>query len=109
MEHGHDGAGECARIIYAKFGVKRTPEAVRRHAYRIGAPIIAFRICTECGGKTRKPDEDGRCPTCHQKALAERYRLRNTAIVMEIRELESGRCFADARRDYDRARQEAVI
>lgn len=105
-EFGSYGAAECARIIDRRFKVRRSTEAVRRHAYRIGASIIQFRICSGCGNKARKFYKDGLCPTCHQKELAERQKRENTVLIKEIKLSESGEEFNRAKREYDKARQQ---
>ncbi|MBQ9041473.1 MAG: hypothetical protein IJ111_01495 [Eggerthellaceae bacterium] len=105
-EFGNHGAVECSRIISRRFHVERSPEAVRRHAYRIGASIIEYRICPGCGCKARKFYNDGFCPTCHQNALAEKNKLANTVALKEIAQTESGEEFENARRRYAKARQQ---
>lgn len=104
-EHGNEGPARCADIIRRRFGVARTPEAVRRHAYRIGAPIIEYDICVGCGGKTRSADEEGLCRACHQRKLADEYKRANGAVLREIE--EERREAERARREYDRERQRA--
>ena len=104
-EHGNEGPRSCADIIRRRYGVARTPEAVRRHAYRIGAPIVEYEICVGCGGKTRSADDEGLCRACHQRRVADEYKARSSAIRRELEEeaVEAER----ARREYDRERKRA--
>ena len=101
-EHGNEGAERCAAIIGNRYGVARTPEAVRRHAYRIGAPIVRFEICVGCGGKASRVDDEGLCRTCHQKRVTELYRQRAERARAGI---DSDDGLAAARREYDALRQ----
>ena len=102
-EHGNEGAERCADIIRRRYGVARTPEAVRRHAYRIGAPIIEYHVCVGCGAMARSVDEEGLCAACHQRRLTEEYRMRSARIKRDFEEVDRG--FDAARREYDRERQ----
>ena len=102
-EHGNEGARRCADIIRHRYGVARTPEAVRRHAYRIGAPIIEYAICSGCGSKARKLDDENLCPVCHQRKLADECKERNRAVINEIN--MQLKALDTARREYDRERQ----
>ena len=104
MEHGHEGAERCAAAMRHRFGVARTPEAVRRHAYRIGAPIFEFEICPSCGGKFDHLGRDGTCYQCHQKALAEQERRKGDEIRAEIRRNNSDAERRKAEREYERER-----
>lgn len=107
MLHGHEGAERCAAIMRHRFGVRRTPDAVKRHAYRIGAPMVRYEICVTCGGKTDSADADGNCPICHVKALTERRRAETERIRDEIRRSgKSSEGYEAANREYARARQE---
>ena len=107
-EHGHEGAEACAAIIESRFGVARTVEAVRRHAYRIGAPIFAYEVCPECGGKVDHLGRDGTCYRCSMRKLAEAQRRRNDAIRREIMANSSREGRRKAEREYDAARAEAT-
>lgn len=104
-EHGHEGAEECADIIRRRFGVARTPEAVRRHAYRIGAPMRRYEICPECGRKTDELCRDGLCPVCHEYAGAEgqrRFRQEVVEAEIAVRRTEE---YRTARREHAKERK----
>ena len=104
-EHGHEGAERCADIIRFRFGVSRTPDAVRRHAYRIGAPIFKYEVCPECGGKYQALEKSGVCYKCWKHELAERQRRNRDAILDEIRANQSAEERRKAEREYDRERK----
>ena len=104
-EHGHEGAERCADIIRHRYGVARTPEAVRRHAYRIGAPMYRYEVCPECGGKFDHLGPDGICHQCRQHELAEGQRRKRDAILAEIRANQSAEERRKAEREYEKERQ----
>lgn len=107
-EHGHEGAERCADIIRHRYGVARTPEAVKRHAYRIGAPMVRYEICPACGGKHPYLGRDGLCHACHNELKAEEQRRRNDELRAELRRAESAEERRRAERGYDAARAEAT-
>lgn len=104
-EHGNEGAERCAEIIERRFGVRRTPDAVKRHAYRIGAPIYRFEICPSCGGKFDHLGPDGICAPCHKRSKAEDERRKRDAILAEIRANQSPGALGKAEREYAKERQ----
>lgn len=104
-EHGHEGAERCAAIIWHRYGVARTPEAVKRHAYRIGAPMWRYEICPECGGKVDHLGPDGLCAVCRKRSLAERKRRERDALLAEIRANQSPGALGKAEREYAKERQ----
>ena len=105
-EHGHEGPERCADIIRHRYGVARTPEAVRRHAYRIGAPIICYEICPSCGGKFDHLGREGICYGCRQRELAKAARRENDLIRAEIRANQSAIERRKAEREFEAARAE---
>lgn len=108
MEHCHEGAERVADAMRHRFGVSRTPEAVRRHAYRIGAEIIAYEICPQCGGKYEHLLRTGVCYQCNQRNRAEEQRRRNRSLRDELRANDSERERRKAEREYEAARAEAA-
>lgn len=107
-EHGHEGAERCAAIIGHRFGVARTPEAVRRHAYRIGAPIIAYEVCPRCGARVDHLSPHGTCYACSRRELAEAQRCRNDALRAELRaNAPDGAAGRKADREYAAERAKA--
>ena len=104
-EHGHEGAERCADIIGHRFGIARTAEAVRRHAYRIGAPMFRYEICPQCGGKFQYLGKSGVCNACRKRELAEVQRRRKYAIQAEMRVNHSSEYSRDAEREYMRERK----
>lgn len=104
-EHGNEGADRCAAIIRNLYGVSREPEAVRRHAYRIGAPMLRYEICPDCGRKVKSLTREGVCRVCHQRQLADRQRERNARLMREIARSDEAE-YEAARREYDRLRQQ---
>ena len=93
-----------AEIIRRRFGVDRTPEAVRRHAYRIGAPIFQYEVCPECGRKVDHLSRSGVCYQCGQRALAEGQRRERERIKAEVRRNGSKAERRKAEREYERER-----
>lgn len=106
-EHCNEGPEKVAAAMRRRFGVARSPEAVRRHAYRIGAPLVEYEICPHCGGKYDHLGRDGVCYGCRQRELAEEQRRRNKALRDEIRANQSPQERRKAEREYDAARAEA--
>ena len=104
-EHGHEGAERCAEIIKGRYGISRTPSAVKRHAYRIGAPIFRYEICPGCGRKVDHLGKQGVCYACRQGELADEARRRNDEIRAEIRANQSRAERRKAERGYNRERQ----
>lgn len=100
-EHMHLGAEVCAAAIREQTGARHTPEAVKRHANRIGVTRIAYKVCPGCGAKTaRLGRESGLCATCNTAWLAEVQRKARDSIERELEESE--RAGLNARRAYER-------
>lgn len=107
-EHGNEGAARCAAIMRHRFGVSRSAEAVRRHAYRIGAPIIAFEVCPRCGARCDHLSPSGMCFACTRRELAEAQRMRNDALRAELRaNAPDGEAGRKADREYAAERAKA--
>lgn len=104
-EHCNEGAEAIAAAMRHRFGVSRSPEAVRRHAYRIGVPMVRYEVCVGCGGKARYLDAEGMCRACHQRRVTDAYRMRKRRLQEEFD--MARRDFEDARRESDRLRQQA--
>lgn len=107
MEHCNEGVERIADAMRRRFGVARTPEAVRRHAYRIGAPLVEYEVCGGCGRKVLKLTPEGVCYQCNQHALAEGHRRRCDELRDEIRRNESREERRRAERECDRERARA--
>ena len=107
MEHCNEGVERVADAMRHRFGVSRTPEAVRRHAYRIGAPVVEYEICPRCGGKHDHLGREGICYQCRQRELAEAQRNRNEELRREINDNNSKKSRRRAEREYEAARAEA--
>lgn len=107
MECGNHGPDECAEIIYARTGRRHTVEAVRRHAYRIGASLVVYSICPGCGKKAAKVNKhDGLCRTCHERELAQEQRRINSKLRAEIAALDSEDEYRRAVSEHAKVRQE---
>ena len=90
-ECSHLGFEACRDLIYQRFGVMRSVEAVKRQAYRIGASTVRYEVCPECGRKVgRLNTETGLCKACNERYRAEEQRLLNVQIIKEIRSIENG-------------------
>lgn len=108
MEHCNEGPERIAAAMRHRFGVARTPEAVRRHAYRIGAPLVVYEICPECGGRYDHLGPEGVCYGCRQRELAFDQRRRNDEMRAQIEANQSPEARRRAEREYDAARAEAA-
>lgn len=107
LEHCNEGPERIADAMRRRFGVSRSPEAVRRHAYRIGAPLVVYEVCPQCGGRRERLLRTGVCYQCNQHNRAEEQRRRNDQLRREIRESASPEAKRKADREYDAARAEA--
>lgn len=75
MENSHKGSEWCAKEISRQFGVKRTPEATKRHGTRIGCSWVRYEICPECGKPiVRMPQRMKMCRECNIKRLRDKAR-----------------------------------
>lgn len=108
QEHCNDGPERIAADMRRRFGVARTPEAVRRHAYRIGVPVVQYEICPQCGGKHDHLMYSGVCYLCNQRNLAAGSRDENARLRAEIRRNGSRPERRKAEREYEAARQETA-
>lgn len=108
LEHCNEGPERIAAAMRNRFGISRTPEAVRRHAYRIGVPIVEYEICPECGRKVDHIGHHGMCYACSREKLAAEQRARNDALRAEIKRNNSAEERRKAERAYDAARAEAT-
>lgn len=99
------GAKKCQELIRKQFGVSRNVEAVRRHAFRIGASISReSRRCPMCGSML-DIQSDGFCRTCHYGFLeAKKYTYKQDPpqIMKEAKQEQN-----TAKRSYNRVRKEA--
>lgn len=105
-EFGNHGAEYCARLIRERFGIERTAQAVSRHAYRIHVSIVRYETCPQCGRRVARLAVSGVCPICHQRELAADQRRFNERLLAEINGSEYTEEFAEARKDYQAARQQ---
>jgi len=108
-ECSHLGFEACRDLIYQRYGVKRSIEATKRQAYRIGASTVRYEVCPECGRKVvRLNSETGLCKACNERFRAEEQRLLNVQIIKEIRSIENGSDYEYIvnKRRHDSIRQE---
>lgn len=97
-DNGYLGAEACARLLYQKTGVLRKTSAVERHAYRIGASLIPYKVCPSCGSRVSKLNYTGVCSACHTKHLLAEQKEFNQELLREIRTKDAEA--EDARKDY---------
>lgn len=104
-EYGTQGAKKCADVIAARFGVRRSEEATARRMSRIGVSRRSYATCPVCGGLYDRLMPSGMCAVCNMR------RLKEEADAFEAKYRRGdGRAsaeFAQAKRDYDTARQRA--
>lgn len=104
FEQGHRGARKCAEIIRAECGTRRSPQAVQRHASRIGASMERYDVCPVCGAKVRRlVPRSGLCARCNYRHLAEA----NRQARMRLEDARPG-FEADARRKYQAERNRRI-
>lgn len=108
VENAQKGAKFCRDEIAREFGVKRSVEATRRHANRLGVVTMVITICPHCGRPARKLNRrSGLCKTCNIKELAQKQREKNSVLLMQAKEIDEGREseYVEAKREYDKERQ----
>lgn len=86
--YGNLGVEELRRLLHSRCGVIRSEDAIKRHAYRIGASLIRYEVCVNCGRRVQKLKPDNLCTTCHTRRLTERQHQRNAKLMQELRERE---------------------
>ncbi len=103
-DFGSRGAARCARIIYERTGVRRTPQAVKRRGYRIGACMVRHETCPRCGSIVPSlVRTSGLCRKCNYRLLAEEQREESRRIKDELRR-DAGH--EQEKREYDAARRD---
>lgn len=107
FEHGNRGAKYCAELIARRYHVRRTPEATRRHAYRIGIPMAIYETCHECGRAVKKLNRrSGLCPPCHAHKLWLAAVEEEQEIITNLRKGgEDDAAYKREKRRYDAQRQ----
>ena len=97
------GPEKCAEVIRERFGVKHSPEAVRKHANRIGIPMVRYEPCPRCGRAVKHLTEYGICLACHQRELANGQKEYRRILLREI----EGECddIKEAKRSHARIRK----
>ncbi len=106
-EYGNLGAEECRKMIFRRTGVLRSVESTKRHAYRIGAPLIKYEICPSCGRKVRKLKPSGLCTVCNERYLAQKQRELVSKLEQQLKEDTSSHEYVNAKHEYDQARKAA--
>lgn len=95
-EFGYLGVERVRGILLRRFGVNRTPAAIRKEASRLGVSLYAFAVCPKCGSPVKRLDtRTGVCRTCQLKNVrsdnAKRYaRVRKQIAEKEEREAKDG-------------------
>lgn len=99
-ECASQGADECRRELWRRFGVRRTRDAVKARASRLGVSLERFEACGECGRLVRRLKYSGLCELCHERSFvsagARRARL--------LKEMEDADGYDEAVRAAKRAR-----
>lgn len=107
--YGSLGVAECRRILADEFGIDRSEEAIRRHAYRIGASVIEYETCIGCGLRVRSVNREGLCRACNLRRLVDTNREYNERLKRELREnekQEESDEYRHAKRDYNAVKQQ---
>lgn len=94
------GADECRRELWRRFGVRRTRDAVKARASRLGVSLERYEACAECGRPVRRLKYSGLCELCHERSFVSASARR--ARIMK--EMEDDEGYRSAVRDAKRAR-----
>lgn len=82
---GSLGAEGVRDAIEAETGVCRTVAAVQRRASRIGATLVMYKTCPNCGKIAASlSSRTGLCGSCNQQFLANLNRERSAAIRCDV-------------------------
>ena len=96
--YGSQGVDKCVRMIYGRYGVRRTRECVQKKASRLGISLCERATCPVCGRTVRRLREtSGLCDVCHERAF--------TGPREEMARVKDA--IDDARRERNRNRQRA--
>lgn len=107
--HAHKGAEWCAREMAREFGVRRSAESVRRHAYRIGASMRIHEVCPICGRDVpRLKDGSGLCRACHMRERSARTRELRDGLERTFQEQQDEREYERNRKWLQRHYEEIV-
>lgn len=99
FEYGSLGAEQVRRMLVRQCGTVRTVGAVVARASRIGASLMTYEVCPECGKAVKELTRDGFCRTCKVRRMADAMREENERIRKEVsRDDEAD---IEAVRDYD--------
>lgn len=94
------GPDECRRELWRRFGVRRTREAVKARASRLGVSLERYEACSECGRLVKRLKPSGLCELCHERSFVSASK-RRARIMKEMEEDEE---YRNAVRDAKRAR-----
>lgn len=86
-EYGYLGVERVRGIIARRYGVLRTPAAIRKEASRRGVSLYAFAVCPECGSPVKRLDPRmGVCRTCQLKSIRNENAKRYARVRKQIAE-----------------------
>lgn len=106
FEYGSHGAKYCAEIIARRFHVFRSAEATQRHAYRIGAPMVVYETCNECGRTVKRLNRlSGLCPVCNAHKLWLEAVEEERRIIEKLGGGEDDEAYKREKRRYDAQRR----
>lgn len=106
--YGSQGVDKCVRMIYGRYGVRRTRECVQKKASRLGISLCERATCPACGRTVRRLREtSGLCDVCHERAFT--GPREEMARVMRESEYtkEEKDALKNAKRERNRNRQRA--
>ena len=104
-EHSGEGVSEIATAMYNEFGVRRSEQAIKNKAFKLGLSLTRFQICAMCGAqvKTIQP-QTGYCALCTAKA--NRDKAKSQARQLQANERVIKDELPKARREYAKYRQQ---
>jgi hypothetical protein len=109
--YARQGAAAAAEAIWRETGVRRSAEATRRHAYRIGVSTERLETCPACGRSVKAlSPATGYCKGCTARRMAERIRAHTDAARRNQAEYEAYRTacvreYRTAQKAHERSRR----
>lgn len=107
VKNSNRGAEFCRDLIEDQYGIKRTIEATRKHANRLGLTLRKVTVCPHCGRGARLNRLSGLCPTCNMVELKEKQKQINSELISQMKndERKPNDTFVKAQKEYDALRQ----
>lgn len=106
--YGPQGVDKCVRMIYGRYGVRRTRECVQKKASRLGISLCERATCPRCGRTVRRLREtSGLCDVCHERAFTGPREEMSRVMRESEYTKEEKDAIGEAKRERNRNRQRA--